>query len=83
MQNKALWLIFFGIAMLSGCGKGSSGDGGRTATVSLKDGGDFSGAVTRKNDGSEITLKSTSGETRTYPMSQVSSVQYAAADSTP
>ncbi len=77
MRNKALWLILFGILTLAGCGKGSSGDGGRTATVSLKDGGNFSGVVA-KNDGSAITLKAANGETRTYPMSQVDSVQYAA-----
>jgi hypothetical protein len=63
--------------MLAGCAKsGSTGDAGQTATVRLKDGGSFSGAVT-KNDTSAITLTSATGETRTYPMSQVDSVQYA------
>jgi hypothetical protein len=77
MRNKALGLIFCGMLVLAGCGKSSSGDGGRTATVTLKDGGNFSGSVA-KNDGSAITLIAPNGETRTYPMSQVSAVQYAA-----
>jgi hypothetical protein len=64
--------------MLSGCGKGSSpGASAPTATVILKDGGTFSGAVAN-NDASAITLKAANGETRTYPMSQVDSVHYAA-----
>jgi hypothetical protein len=77
MKNKGLWFILFGMLMLAGCGKQSTGDGGRTATVTLKDGGNFSGVVA-KNDGSAITLRAATGETRTYPMSQVDSVQYAA-----
>jgi hypothetical protein len=77
MRNKVLCFITFGMLVLAGCGKSSPGDGGRTATVTLKDGGNFSGSVA-KNDGSAITLTAANGETRTYPMSQVSSVQYAA-----
>jgi hypothetical protein len=77
MRNKGLWLVVFGMLALAGCGKQSSGDGARTATVTLKDGGTFSGVVA-KNDGSAITLKAASGETRTYPMTQVDSVQYTA-----
>ena len=78
MRKKALWIILPGMLLLAGCGKSSqsSDSGARTATVTLKDGGNFSGTVA-KNDGSAITLKSTSGETRTYPLSQVNSVQYA------
>jgi len=78
MRNKALWFLFFGILMLAGCGKGSSsGAGEQSATVTLKDGGSFSGSVA-KNDTSAITLKATNGETRTYPMTQVDSVRYTA-----
>ena len=46
------------------------------ATVTLKDGSTFSGTVT-KNSTDEIALRAATGETRTYPMSQVASVQYA------
>lgn len=86
MRKKALWLILPGMLMLASCGKTSPNQqsldsGAQTATVTLKDGGSFSGAVA-KNDGSAITLKSTSGETRTYPLNQVSSVQYADASPT-
>jgi len=45
------------------------------ATVLLKDGTSFAGTVT-KNTSSEITLTAPTGEARTYPMSQVSSIQY-------
>jgi hypothetical protein len=83
MRNKASWFIFSGILMLAGCGKGfSSGASGQTATVTLKDGGSFSGVVAN-NDTSAITLKAANGETRTYPMSQVDSVQYMAGASQP
>src|SRR6266567_3089048 len=46
------------------------------ATVTLKDGSTFSGAVT-KNSTSEISLQAPTGESRTYPLSQVASVQFA------
>ena len=78
MRNIVVGLVLSGALMLAGCGKGgSSGNTGQAATVTLKDGGTFSGAVT-KNDTSAITLTGASGETRTYPMSQVDSVQYTA-----
>jgi hypothetical protein len=81
MGNRAIGFILsggllFAAILTTGCSKGGSpGDAGQTATVKLKDGGSFSGAVT-KNDTSAITLKATSGETRTYPMNQVDAVQY-------
>ncbi len=83
MLHKALWFIFAGTLILAGCGKGSSaGAGAKTATVVLKDGGSFSGTVAN-SDTTAITLKAANGETRTYPMSQVNSVQYAADASQP
>lgn len=61
---------------LGGCSKSASTETGPTATVTLKDGSKFTGEVT-KTDVAEITLKAPGGETRTYPMGQVSGVQYA------
>ena len=63
-------------AVLGGCGKPAGSETGPTATVMLKDGSKFTGEVT-KTDVAEITLKAPSGETRTYPMTQVAGVQYA------
>ncbi|MES1260509.1 MAG: hypothetical protein ABUS49_02145 [Acidobacteriota bacterium] len=60
---------------MTGCSKSPAPASGPAATVTLKDGTTFSGNVT-KSDTSAITLQSSSGETRTYPMSQVSGVQY-------
>jgi len=74
MRNKWLYLVFCGALLLGGCSK--SGPAGPTATVSLRDGTTFTGTVT-KSDTTGITLASASGETRTYPMSQVDSISYA------
>lgn len=49
------------------------------ATVQLKDGSSFSGAVTNSST-EQISVQASTGETRTYPMSQVASVQYAQSD---
>ena len=48
---------------------------GPTATVKLKDGGSFEGTV-KSSDSTAITIQSPSGETRTYPMTQVTAVNY-------
>jgi hypothetical protein len=78
MRHKATGIIVFIALFLGGCAKsGSSGATGQTATVTLKDGGSFSGSVA-KSDTSAITLTAANGETRTYPMTQVDSVQYVA-----
>ena len=64
---------------MTGCSKSGTTDATQqTATVKLKDGGTFSGAVT-KSDTSSISLTSSEGQSRTYPMSQVDSVKYDAA----
>ena len=79
MRNKLLTAIFLGgVAILSGCGTHTSSSApAETATVHLKDGTTFEGAVT-KSDASSITVRASGGETRSYPMSQVDSVKYAA-----
>lgn len=80
MQNKAILTIFCGALLLAGCSSksGSSPGTEQTATVTLKDGANFSGTVT-KSDPSAITLTTPTGETRTYPMTQVDSVRYTTA----
>lgn len=74
MRNKWLYLVFCGALVLGGCSK--SAPAGPTATVSLRDGTTFTGTVT-KSDTTGITLTSATGESRTYPMSQVDSISYA------
>ncbi len=74
MRNKWLYLAFCGALLLGGCSK--SGPAGPTATVSLRDGTTFTGTVT-KSDTTGVTLTSATGESRTYPMSQVDSISYA------
>src|SRR5579863_9659498 len=63
------------ITFLAGCSK-TAPENAPQATVTLSDGTTFSGAVTASSP-SSITLQSSTGETRTYPMTQVSAVQYA------
>jgi hypothetical protein len=63
------------LLVLSGCNKGTTTAPGQQASVSLNDGTTFSGTVT-SSSASAITLQSPTGESRTYPMSQVTSVQY-------
>ncbi len=63
----------------TGCGNKTTAPGtGPAATVTLRDGSSFSGSVT-KSDASSITLENAAGESRTYPMTAVSTVQYDAA----
>jgi hypothetical protein len=68
-------LLFVTVVGLSSCGKSTPPAAGPVATVTLKDGSTFTGTVT-KSDTSAITIQSPTGETRTYPMTQVSGVQY-------
>ena len=75
MRNVMIGLVMCGALLLTGCAKSGSTDAGQTATVMLKDGGSFTGTVT-KSDTSAITLTASNGESRTYPMSQVDSVRY-------
>ncbi len=71
---KLLTVIIIAIS-LWGCNKAESPGAGRQATVTLNDGSTFSGTVTSSST-SSITLQAANGETRTYPMSQVGSLQY-------
>src|ERR1700712_1255905 len=68
--------VFIACIAMAGCNKSApTATAGPAATVTLKDGSTFSGSVT-KSDTSTITLQSAGGESRTYPMTQVASVQY-------
>jgi hypothetical protein len=73
---KGILPAVFVLLALSACNKTAAPTStGSAATVMLKDGSSFSGTVT-KSDTSSITLQSSTGESRTYPMAQVTSVQY-------
>jgi hypothetical protein len=63
------------LTMLGACGKTNPSGTPQTATVTLKDGSAITGSVT-KSDTSSITVQSANGVVSTYPMSQVSSVNY-------
>lgn len=78
MRARILITAVISIITLWGCGKVTSPP--PQATVQLKDGSSFSGAVTNSST-EQISVQASSGETRTYPMSQVASVQYAQSDS--
>lgn len=75
-MKPAAALIFVTFLALTGCNKTAAPvANGPAATVTLKDGSTFSGSVT-KSDTSTITLQSANGESRTYPMTQIATVQY-------
>jgi hypothetical protein len=63
------------LVILGACGKSNPAGTPQNATVTLKDGSAVTGSVT-KSDTSSITIQSASGVVSTYPMSQVSSVNY-------
>jgi hypothetical protein len=75
MRVKTFILVAVSIVTF-GCNKAPAPAANPQATVTLKDGSTFSGAVT-KSSTAEISMQASTGETRTYPMSQVASVQYA------
>ena len=82
MRLKSILLIILAAAFLTACNKTSAPATGPNATVTLKDGSTFAGAVT-KSDTSAITVQAPSGESRTYPMAQVAQVQYADSSAAP
>lgn len=82
MRLKSMLLIVLAAAFLTACNKTSAPAAGPNATVTLKDGSTFAGAVT-KSDTSAITVQAPSGESRTYPMTQVAQVQYADSSAAP
>jgi hypothetical protein len=73
---KQTVLILSLLVTLVGCSKQAS-SGGQTATLALKDGTTVSGAVS-KSDTSSITIQTPNGVVSTYPLNQVSSVNYSA-----
>jgi hypothetical protein len=77
MRVNSLCVVTILMVGLWGCSKSAppAAAPGPQATVTLQDGGSFTGTVTASSPTS-ITLASTSGESRTYPMGQVTSVQY-------
>lgn len=75
MRTAILTALVISITLLAGCSKTAPANA-QQATVTLSDGTTFSGTVTSSSP-SSITLQSSTGEARTYPMTQVSSVQYA------
>lgn len=69
------------VAIMSACGKSSPTSQTATsqpATIILKDGTTVSGSIT-KSDTSSVTLQSPNGVATTYPMTQVSSINYGSA----
>jgi len=80
MRVKLLIPVVIFLTFLAACNKTSTPASGQQATVTLQDGTTFSGTVTASSP-SSITLQASTGETRTYPMTQVSGVQYAPAQS--
>lgn len=63
---------------MNGCGTTAPPQAAQSGTVILKDGSSFSGTIT-KNSTTEITMVGPGGESRTYPMGQVASVQFSPA----
>lgn len=72
-MKRSVIVFLFLLATLGGCSKKAST--GQTATLVLKDGSTVAGTVT-KNDTSSITIQTPSGVVSTYPVSQVSSINY-------
>src|SRR6202035_4793469 len=73
-MKQAVTVIFFLLATLGACSKKASTDG-QSATLALKDGTTVIGTVT-KSDASSITIQTPNGVVSTYPVSQVSSINY-------
>ncbi len=84
MRLKIVIPMIVALAALGGCSKASAPAPAtqQQATVTLKDGSTFSGSVTG-NSTDSISLQAATGEARTYPMSQVASVQYGPAPAPP
>lgn len=77
MRFASVFVLCAGLLALTGCSKSTPPSAaGPTATLTLKDGSSFAGTVTQ-SDTAAITVQAPSGESRTYPMTQVASVQYA------
>jgi hypothetical protein len=72
---KTIIIILIAVFTMWGCSHASTPATGQQATVTLGDGSTFTGTVTSSST-SAISLQGSTGESRTYPMSQVASVQY-------
>jgi hypothetical protein len=75
MQFRVTAVIIISMMSLWSCNKTSAPANAPQATVMLKDGSSFAGTVT-KSSPADITVQAPSGESRTYPMTQVATVQY-------
>jgi hypothetical protein len=73
-MKQPVIVILFLLATLGACSKKAS-TGGQTATLALKDGATVTGTVI-KSDTSSITIQTPNGIVSTYPVSQVSSINY-------
>jgi len=84
MRTFIAVLTFVTVLTFAGCSKETAPTAGtgQQATVTLKDGTTFSGNVTASSN-EAITLQAPGGESRTYPMAQVSGVKYAAGTAAP
>lgn len=80
MRMRLMFVMSCALLALGGCNKApapaASSNTAPQATLTLKDGSTFAGSVT-KSDTSAITVQTPGGESRTYPMTQVASIQYA------
>ena len=81
LKKQSAIIVFFLIVALGGCSK-KSATAGQAATLALKDGTTVNGTVT-KSDTSSITIQTPNGVVSTYPLSQVSSVDYGPGPGTP
>ena len=83
MRKHIIAIAVAALVSLVGCSKSSApAAANQQATVQLHDGSSFAGTVTASSP-SSITLQGGNGESRTYPMSQVASVQYADSTAAP
>jgi outer membrane lipoprotein SlyB len=86
MRFRPIQVAIFMAISLWGCNKATqpvaTNAMGPQATVSLQDQTTFTGTVTASSP-TDITLKAATGESRTYPMTQVTSVQYTSAAPAP
>jgi hypothetical protein len=82
MPRLLIILAAVGVALSAGCSKKTPSEPARQATITLKNGSGFAGMVTKSSTES-ITMSAPNGETRTYPMDQVASVEYLPPAGTP
>jgi hypothetical protein len=78
MNARLLFPVVVCLLVLAGCSK-TSGNAGAHATVTLRDGKTISGTV-QSSSSSQMQIMGDDGVTRTVPMSQVRSVEYADAE---